>query len=738
MTTRELPGRLAQTLDKLTDVTEEGDNFRAMCPEHGGHSLLVKYYADTDRVVFTCFAGCDWSKLAPKLRQLGVELHGDNETYLYHDAQGVKQFEKRRWRKDGTRHQYYRCYGKNGVPRSHASKNKGTRAANGSCTACGRKTLPKLLYHLPEVAEAVRNWTTIYLCEGEKDADAVRELGAVATSTMNGADDWGPEYVQQLAGASLVIIVADNDPHRVGQRAAYTRYLQLTEHVDSVVVVVAAKGKDAYDHIANGHTLDDFVEVPIDELAQLASPGAPTESLSLGESAEAFDPLPGEEWTNLGYARRFIELHGKAVRYSNNEWLHWTGTHWERDATEYALKLSVLLSRRMTAVAGGLLDEKGRTPYRKVALGMEGAGNVLSTLRLARSELTVREDAFDTDSTQLVCESGILNDGKWSDHEPELLYTKHVPLAHNPYAECPNWEHFLRSSIPDEGQRKYLQTLIGFALVGGNRRKKRIVNLIGPKDTGKSTFLRILGEILGPYLATPQVDELVTDGNRRSGGDKFALHSLCGARLAAVSETERGSRFRVAPLKAVTGGDVISTQAKHRNPVTWRASVMLLIATNEQILFDIADRAFSDRLVPIEFKRSGGIDRDLNDKLSGELPGIFNWILSGVASYLRDEMKEPESIVRARETAEDAVSTPLQFVRWALDSGFLQEVGPEHPIVRCCRVKPLYLRYQAWCEDEGVRPMRFREFSRTIDQRYPKRDKCRDGAVHFSGIAPTK
>lgn len=728
-----VPKELTDALDKLEDVSQEGDQYRAICPVHNGHGLTVRWNSESNVLVVHCHAGCEKDDVVTELRKLGIHLGSARHRYEYRDADGVLKWTKIRSRsKEGRRFTYYMCHSVKGkVPVEGVHLGKKTRKPDGTCRFCGSAEHPRgMLYNAASVVAAIANGDEIWLVEGEKDVDALTSKGVIATTAMNGVDDWGPIYVDQLAGARSVVIVADNDAHSHGKRGAYSRYLSLTGHVDTVCVKVAKTGKDSFDHLHAGYTVNDFVDVPIDELEALAQ--------ITTESVDADDPLFDERWTQYGYAKRFIELHGTEVVFDGRWWRYWDGAYWRKDEHGRVLRMSARLSRRMSQVSDKVLGTNDKPLYGAFAAKQEGAGAIASTMALAKSELSLPQEEFDTDTTLLVCRSGMYaGGGAFAPHDPLKLYTKCVPVDHDPNAEAPQWERFLRSSIPDRDQRRYLQTLIGFALVGGDRKKKRIVNLIGPKDTGKSTFLRYIGELLAPYISTPAVEELVSHKSRRQS-DKFALSELRGSRMAVVSEIEAHSTFRVAPLKALTGGDVIQTQSKNRDPVEWRASIMLLIATNERIAFDVTDDAFAERQIDIVFRRKRKIDRSLSVKLDAEKPGIWNWILAGVDSYLRDELVEPQSVKDARETAETEISIPFQFIQQGLESGMLVATKDDFPVVKCCGVTKLFADFDAWCKNEGMRGPRLREFSRIVQRRYRKHHNASDGRDHFVGIAPSR
>jgi len=64
----------------------------------------------------------------------------------------------------------------------------------------------RVLYNLPRVVAA----DFLFICEGEKDADALNALGMVATTNCGGAKKWDPSYTAALRGKS-VCLLPDND-----------------------------------------------------------------------------------------------------------------------------------------------------------------------------------------------------------------------------------------------------------------------------------------------------------------------------------------------------------------------------------------------------------------------------------------------------------------------------------------------------------------------------------------------
>ncbi len=112
---------------------------------------------------------------------------------------------------------------------------------------------------------------TVFYVEGEQDADTLHSVGAVAVSNAQGAGKVHLADLSPLKG-KRIIVVADND--EPGERHAAQVVAALHDTAASTTVVKAATGKDATDHIAAGHTVDEFVPVLPDGDRALADAAA--------------------------------------------------------------------------------------------------------------------------------------------------------------------------------------------------------------------------------------------------------------------------------------------------------------------------------------------------------------------------------------------------------------------------------------------------------------------------------
>jgi len=125
---------------------------------------------------------------APKQSKLSLVA-----TYDYRDAEGTLLFQKQRF------------VDENGKKTFRQRRPDG----NGEWTyQLGE--VPRVLYRLPQIMNAVAHNNVIWIVEGEKDADTLVAQGFEATTMPNGAGSWNEVHTEPLAGAT-VAIVADND-----------------------------------------------------------------------------------------------------------------------------------------------------------------------------------------------------------------------------------------------------------------------------------------------------------------------------------------------------------------------------------------------------------------------------------------------------------------------------------------------------------------------------------------------
>ena len=116
----------------------------------------------------------------------------------------------------------------------------------------------RVLYHLPELIEA----PIVFIAEGERDCEALRDHGFVATCNSGGAGKWRPEFNQFFAGKE-VCILPDADPP--GWKHALDIARGIVGIAAKVQMLELPGAKDAAEWFACGHSeleLIELVEAP--------------------------------------------------------------------------------------------------------------------------------------------------------------------------------------------------------------------------------------------------------------------------------------------------------------------------------------------------------------------------------------------------------------------------------------------------------------------------------------------
>jgi archaellum biogenesis ATPase FlaH len=239
--------QLHELLSKLSGVKRASQGYTAKCPSHDDNRASLSLAEDSGRILIKCFAGCntqdiitrlglsfsdlfDKSLERPSSTSLGDHRrnpivktqHGTyNQSglgrihciYPYVDAEGRLLYENVR---------YY--------PKDFRQRRFDVRGE----PVWSLEGVTRVPYRLPELIAASHKGTDIFLCEGEKDADALRELGFTASSFK----PWTAAHNEYIKGCNI-ILVRDHDlpgvthaneaARLIGKTAASVKILDIWE-----------------------------------------------------------------------------------------------------------------------------------------------------------------------------------------------------------------------------------------------------------------------------------------------------------------------------------------------------------------------------------------------------------------------------------------------------------------------------------------------------------------------------
>ncbi len=280
------------------------DSFKACCPAHEDrHASLSIGTGLNGRVLLKCFKGCTSEAIVAAL--------GLNMSDLFEKSPAGNPI--RRFKLINPNGKVVATHVREDVPGDKDMwwESQGKRTLNGTPL----ESLP--LYRLPDVLNAEPS-VPVIVCEGEKAADALADIGLLAVGTVTGASCTPCEASIAALAPHEVWLWPDNDePGR-------THMQHIAERIDSAVRWIewptTIEGGDAADYVVQGGTAAGVVELlkpdqkPLsaqiriwrgDELARAqfdpvrwAIPGI----LPSGLTILAGRPKLGKSWLVLGWS----------------------------------------------------------------------------------------------------------------------------------------------------------------------------------------------------------------------------------------------------------------------------------------------------------------------------------------------------------------------------------------------------------------------------------------------------
>lgn len=307
----------------------------------------------------------------------------------------------------------------------------------------------------------------------------------------------------------------------------------------------------------------------------------------------------------------------------------------------------------------------------------------------------LREEEGDADPKDLiVCRNCIVNarTREFLPPTPRLFTVNVLPIDADPLAPSPaGWLSFLdQLTSGDREALELLQEWIALSALTRETSHQKALLIIGPKRSGKGTYLRLLRALAGETnVCSPTLSSL---------GTPFGLQLLIGKLVALFSDARLSGRTDMAGLAEVilrvTGEDAVTVQRKFLPDWTGNLAVRFTVATNELPNLSDASGALASRFLIVRLTRSfyGEEDQGLTDRLLCELPGILLWALDGLDRLrARGRFVQPGS---SRELVDEleSLSSPITiFVRDCCVVDSNAEVS----------ISGLYLKWLDWCRENG-------------------------------------
>ncbi len=660
--------------------------------------------------------------------------------YPYRDERGELLFEVERW-----------------FPKDFRQRSPDPKAASG--WTYSTKGVRKVPFRLPELLGDPPSPKGILIVEGEEDVNAARDrLGIPATCNPGGAGKWSAAMMQILADRGRIpVILPDHDDldakgRRAGQDGA-EKTARLAHELGLRPRMLApfgdGGGYDLRDWIRDGGTREQLLE-----LIKAAPVWTPLEALTGSNilSLPHMDGGGGGENRENGYhhgpnglpsftdtrnAERLVDLCGEVVRKDHTRggssvlkgWRLWDGVRWALDETQQVMaKAKAVVKKLPDEVPQGLNSEVQGGLWR-AALACESTNRLHALLDNAGHLLPASHETWDQNPYLLNCQNGTLDlrTGDLLAHQPDRYQSKLAPVDYDPAMPTPVWDAFLERVFAGDAELvAFVQRGIGMSLVGAVLEHVLFV-MFGRGGNGKGTFIKVWLNLLGEYAREGALD-LFTETKYPQHPTSIA--ELNGVRFVATGEGPQ-QRFDERVVKMLTGGDVRNARFMHQDAFTYTPSDTFWLATNHEPNVSQISEGIKRRLKMVPFMvriPDAEMDKDLDEKLRAEYPGILAWAVRGCLEWQAHGL--------GRAAAVD-VATATYWSDMDSFQGFIDECcvleQPGVPLMAASEA--LYKAYQAWAEKVGEKPAGQKWFGLRLRERGFERVRVgRRNLWHWRGL----
>lgn len=676
----------------LNGATPRNNTINVRCPCHNDKKASLSIsQGRNNRIILKCHAGCNYKDILSEVGLTEADLFNDGRTaqekswrdkltdfvnmpieavYDYKDANGKYLYSKIRF---VGKHIKYAVIDKK----------------NDSFTI-EKPAGVYSLYNLPAAIKAIKKGYPVYITEGEKDVDTLKNLGFTAV-TAGSVSDWRSEFAHYFTGARVVIL-PDNDAPGLELKDKILKSLRAFAHSIKVVITSQAEHGDVTDYMNEGHSKEDLKEL-IKGVDAIVAPWIQITERKDGSQKQSVNPglLRACIRENLSYKT----VDGDYYWYENGYYKH---------IDKNAVKAKI-------------------SDYMPDEIAGDNLLNNVYNLMLADDSHMANEKDFNTNEKYINFKNGLYNiDTKALEpHNADVLYTRQVNTEYiegSTITEYHTFTKFIRDLCKnadggiDWQAYKALQEVAGLAIsnIYGHKTKKAVFLYSPVGNTGKSQFLGLLGHLIGQENITS-----IPLQNMNEDKGRFAFANAGLVRLIMNGDQSKADIKDSSIFKSVTGGDTIKVEAKGKDIKALVFKGLVLIACNDlpYIADDKGEHIYRRMyIVPcthtIEEKER---DPNILDKMIKELPAIVNWAIEGLHRLKANNYNFTE-IAAGNQYIEDYRKNSDTVFGFLSDEGYKITKDPNDKISK----KRLLEQYNQYCIREERQSVSKRQFGERLEK----------------------
>jgi len=303
--------------------------------------------------------------------------------------------------------------------------------------------------------------------------------------------------------------------------------------------------------------------------------------------------------------------------------------------------------------------------------------------------IALQNGVYDLDSNTII------------DFSPDIIIKNRIPVTFDPDAYDKTTDQTLNKiSCGDKEVRALLEEMIGYLLFRRNELRKAFI-LTGSGQNGKSTLLDMIKHFLGQdNYSSLALEEL---------GHRFKTAELFG-KLANLGDDIDSEYIQSnAVFKKLVTGETVNVERKGKDPFEFNNYGKLIFSANEMPRINDRTDGLISRLIIIPFNakftaQDPDYDPFIKDKLLTDraMSYLLNLGLDGLKRVLSNKQFTMPEIVRQEMQLYESINNPvLAFIE---DGGKIENEA----------TKDVYLKYSAWCHQNGLRPLSQIQFSREV------------------------
>lgn len=391
-------------------------------------------------------------------------------------------------------------------------------------------------------------------------------------------------------------------------------------------------------------------------------------------------------------SKLIYRLYGEKFVCSNpekNEWYYFNGIRWVKENKSFNLR-KLMINDVFTKVENyrkQLLKENASEEliknYHNI-LKILGSGYKLNCLELEFYNSNFYK-IIDQNKNLLGFENGVYDlttmefrKGNSSDYISMSVGYEYVEYSKNS-REYYELFDLICKILPNSNVRHFTLKSLASCL-DGHIRDENFYIYSGKNNTGgngKSTIMDLLLKSLGDYGCVSPVS-LFTAKRESSNSANSALANIRNKRVVIMQEPESNEMIQAGVMKALTGGDRISTRELHSSQMEFKPHAKFFMCCNKIPAMSDLDGGVIRRLKITEFIsrfvdepnseniKNGiyefKIDKDLKSKLDSYKSVFMNILLNYYKIYKEEGLSPPEPVLQVTKKYENDNNIIKQFI----------------------------------------------------------------------------